>query len=411
MLRMRMRIGVTATRVHLLHHLLVVSSLLGSELGLQSTLLLEVGSLVLGVLLHGLLLSSTSNSGVGVQLVHDSLVAQRVGLLGVGNNLLGRAHHRLHLIGVDDAVDVSSGHDVLGKSVQRVHLLEGSLRPDEEATDVTTGSHTQEVQAGDVAELHTGQVSEGKSDSLLTISVHHHGSQTSLVAAVSHLALSTADLLALSDLLHILIAASLLQESNGLLGLLHLTHLIGNNEGDLANFVDLVTASHDEGGDGSSSQSGHDGISLLVGIDSAVPLSPDLGGGEHATLAAHVSEGSLTRSRGTSSRHTGDTSDGSSGTPGDGRVLVTSALEHSVRLAVVLSHAMELDNHTHKRLLGVDKLHNISTDRGSEHSGQSHGSVDSINVLNRVDRNDRASSLHTLVPILPMHFLPFFLST
>ena len=408
---LRKRIRTAATAVHLLHHLLVVSSLLGSELGLQSTLLLEVGSLVLGVLLHGLLLSSTSDSGVGVQLVHDSLVAQRVGLLGVGNNLLGRAHHGLHLIGVDDAVDVSSGHDVLGKSVQRVHLLEGSLRPDEEATDVTTGSHTQEVQAGDVAELHTGQVSEGKSDSLLTISVHHHGSQTSLVAAVSHLALSTADLLALSDLLHILIAASLLQESNGLLGLLHLAHLIGNNEGDLTNLVDLVTASHDEGGNGSSSQSRHDSISLLVGVDSAVPLSPDLGGGEHATLAAHVSEGSLTRSRGTSSRHTGDTSDGSSGTPGDGRVLVTSALEHSVGLAVVLSHAMELDNHTHKRLLGVDKLHNISTDRGSEHSGQSHGGVDIINVLNRVDRNDRASSLCTLVPVILMLCLPFFLVT
>ena len=65
------------------HHVLVVSSLLLSELGLQGTLLLHVGSLVLDVLGNGLLLSSTGDGGVGVQLVHHSLVAQRVRLLGV----------------------------------------------------------------------------------------------------------------------------------------------------------------------------------------------------------------------------------------------------------------------------------------------------------------------------------------
>jgi hypothetical protein len=37
-------------------------------------------------------------------------------------------------------------------------------------------------------------------------------------------------------------------------------------------------------------------VSLLVLVDLAVPLSPDLKGGEHATLTAHVTEGSLTGS-------------------------------------------------------------------------------------------------------------------
>jgi hypothetical protein len=37
-------------------------------------------------------------------------------------------------------------------------------------------------------------------------------------------------------------------------------------------------------------------VSLLVDVDTSVPLSPDLEGSKHATLTAHVTESSLTGS-------------------------------------------------------------------------------------------------------------------
>ena len=269
---------------------------------------------------------------------------------------------------------------------------------------MTAGSQTQQVQTVHVAQLHSGQVAERQGDRLLVVGVHHHRTYTRRVATVAQLSLTAADLLVLSHLLHILVASSLLQERNSLLRLLHIAHLIGNHEGNLAHLVDVVTTGHHQSGNRRSSQSRHHGVSLLVGIDSAVPLSPDLGGGEHATLATHVSERSLTRSRGTSSRHTRDTSHGSSGSPGNGRVLVTSALEHSVRLTSVLSHATLILSFS--LLLRVDELDDIRTDRSSEHSRKRNGGVHGISVLNRVDRNNRASSLRSL-ETHSHSFLPF----
>jgi len=396
--------------------------LLVGILGLFSTLLLDVGSLVLDVLFHGLLFSSTGDSSVRIQLVHSSLVLERVLLLGVVDVLHGGSDNRLDFVGVDDTVDISNSNNVLRKgvvlllsslfsdrTVDSVEVLEGVLSPDDETTDMTTGSETEEVETSDVAEFNTREVSEGLSDTFFTIVVNNHGTETSDVTAVSQLAHTTANVLGGSDLFDIGVATALLQESNSFLGLLHVAEFVSNNEGNFTDFVDLVTAGHDEGGDGRSSDGGDESISLLVEIDLTMPLSPDLGGSEHTTLTTHVSEGTLAGSGGTTTRNTRNTSNSSTSTPGDGRVLVTSALEHSVRLAVVLSHATKLNNHSHKHLLGVDKLHNISTDRGSEHSGQSHGGVDVINVINRVDRNDRASGLNTLVPTISIHFLPFFL--
>jgi hypothetical protein len=49
--------------------------------------------------------------------------------------------------------------------------------------------------------------------------------------------------------------------------------------------------------------------SLLTLVDLDVPLSPDLGRGEHATGTAHVTEGSLTSTVGTTTRDTGNTRD------------------------------------------------------------------------------------------------------
>ena len=48
---------------------------------------------------------------------------------------------------------------------------------------------------------------------------------------------------------------------------------------------------------------------LLAKVDLLVPLAPDLGGSEHATGTAHVTEGGLTGTVSTTTRDTGDTGD------------------------------------------------------------------------------------------------------
>jgi hypothetical protein len=63
-----------------------------------------------------------------------------------------------------------------------------------------------------------------------------------------------------------------------------------------------------------------------------VPLAPDLGGSEHTTGAAHVTERSLTGTVCTSTRDTGNTGNGTSSTPGLSRCLVTSLLGAIVAL-------------------------------------------------------------------------------
>lgn len=49
---------------------------------------------------------------------------------------------------------------------------------------------------------------------------------------------------------------------------------------------------------------------LLALVNLDVPLPPDLGGGEHATGTAHVTEGSLTGTVSTTTGDTGNTGDG-----------------------------------------------------------------------------------------------------
>ena len=83
-----------------------------------------------------------------------------------------------------------------------------------------------------------------------------------------------------------------------------------------------MTAGKQESWDGGCSQGGNGSISpavvsmlkilggvfsLLAKVDLLVPLSPDLGGCEHTTRSAHVTESSLSGTVSSSSRDTGNT--------------------------------------------------------------------------------------------------------
>ena len=101
-----------------------------------------------------------------------------------------------------------------------------------------------------------------------------------------------------------------------------------------------------------------------------------LGGSEHATAAAHVSERTLARAVGTTTGDTRNAGDGATGTPGLGGGLVTGALVHGVRLAVVLVEA------------GVNGVHDVRTDGGQEDLGELHG------VSRALHRDGGESSRH-----------------
>jgi hypothetical protein len=85
--------------------------------------------------------------------------------------------------------------------------------------------------------------------------------------------------------------------------------------------LDSVTSGHDEGGDGGGSDGGYGGISFFVEVDLDVPLAPGLGGSETTATTAHVAEGSLAGTMGSSTTDTGDTSYSSACAPGLGRGL------------------------------------------------------------------------------------------
>jgi len=66
-----------------------------------------------------------------------------------------------------------------------------------------------------------------------------------------------------------------------------------DNQRKHANAINLVATSHDKAGHGGGGEGRANGHTALVEVGLLVPLAPGLGGCEHATLAAHVSESAL----------------------------------------------------------------------------------------------------------------------
>lgn len=76
-------------------------------------------------------------------------------------------------------------------------------------------------------------------------------------------------------------------------------------------------------------------MSSLGHIDLSVPSSVGLEGSEHSSLSAHISEGGLSGSVSTRSRDSGNSSHGSTGSPGFGGVFHTGINIDSVSLSGV----------------------------------------------------------------------------
>ena len=270
-------------------------------------------------------------SGVGVEAQHDLLVAKRVLLLDIGTLsaglALGSADNGLDFRGVDETGQVSIGNEVGGQeevllksrrggggAVDLVEGLEGSRGPDDETAKVTAGSELEEVESENRRGLNTGDIAES-TDELLAINlgvVDNQRTAAGTEAAVTELTLTGTHLAGLLDLDEVVTGTESLEKGDGGLGLGQGSTLEGlglNDEGNLWDLGDAVTAGEEKGRNGRSSQSGSGSETLLVQVDLLVPLAPDLGRSEHATRAALVTEGSLTGTVSTTTRHTGDTSD------------------------------------------------------------------------------------------------------
>lgn len=320
-----------------------------------------VGILALGIDKSGLLGNSSLLSldgtallvdGSRVELGHNSEILERVLLeLDTSGLLDGRFDNALDLIRVDDTTDISIGHHGTGQvvvglhggslgvgSVQAIELLKGTLSPDAETSKMTTRGQLKEVQSLNVAQFNTRDVSEGLDETLVLV-VDDQRTTSLGVTSVPHLTLTTAEFLGGLDFLDIIIGTEFLEKGDGVGGFGQLFDSVADNKGDLVDLLNSVTTGHDQSGDGRGSQSRSNSVSSLVDVDLGMPFTPDLGGGEHTSTTAHVSESSLSGSVGTTTGDTGDTRNGTSGTPGFSGGLVTSALGNTAGLTVIFGHA------------------------------------------------------------------------
>jgi len=203
--------------------------------------------------------------GVGVETEENSPVDEGVLLLCPGpllDLLASRADDGLDLVTVDEAGDIGVGDLGCG---EEVILLEGGgfvegpenfvkksksgLSPDNETADMSSGGELEEVQSPDIDELNTGQVAEGLDDAVVLV-VNNKGATALTMPAVPELSLSGTELAGVGDLDNIGIGIEGLEEGNSLLGLGEGLGSSVDDEGNLLDLLDAVTAGENKGREG-----------------------------------------------------------------------------------------------------------------------------------------------------------------
>jgi hypothetical protein len=148
---------------------------------------------------------------------------------------------------------------------------------------VTTRGELEEVEVVDGAGLNTGDVAESEDEVLAILLgvVDDKRTTALLVAATPHLTLTSADLARVLSLLDVGTGTDSLEKGNGSGGLLD--GAIGeggrgDNEGNLRDGGDGVTAGKEKSRAARGGERGGGREALLVEVDLLVPLAPDLGG-------------------------------------------------------------------------------------------------------------------------------------
>ena len=213
-------------------------------------------------------------------------------------------------------------------------------------------SELQEVQPLHIHDIDSRNVPERLHEFRAFSSVDNEWAFPVDVAAVTHFTFTGTDGVAVLGFIGVGSGTDMFQglESRG--GLLEALGRVADNEWELGDRLDAVTACLHERRNSGGGDGRNEGVALEIHVDLAVPAAPNLGGSEHSATATHVSEGTLASAVGTASGDTGDTGHRASGTPGLGGGLVSGALGHSVGLAFIVGD------------LGVDEVDDVGSDRG-----------------------------------------------
>merc|ERR1712035_144413 len=221
-----------------------------------------------------------------------------------------------------------------------------------------------------------GDVSHSLDDAIVVL-VNDKRASLLDASSVSHLSSTGSESSGFLDSIDVVNGANGSEHADGGLGLLQSFSSTVDDKGELRDARDDMTLGHSEGGNASGSDGGDGGKSSLSDVDSSVPVAPGLVGVEHSTASAHVSKGSGTRSRSTTTSDSGDTSNGSTGTPGLGGSLFASGGRDSVWLTSVLGNVR------------VDELDDVSSN-GSLEDGWEVDLLGGGGTVSTVHRNYRS---------------------
>jgi len=176
---------------------------------------------LLSVVFVGSLFHLSKGDGVGVQLSQSINILKGVLLLlGVkGLVFLLVSDGALNGVGVDDLSDISVGKDgsvevVSGLTLGSVSVgteefiegLEGRFSPDDESSEVTTGSELLKVKSVDVGDFNTGEVSNSSEEGDVFVAVDKEGTSSESVSLVSELTLTRSDNLSVGNSFNIFVS-------------------------------------------------------------------------------------------------------------------------------------------------------------------------------------------------------------
>lgn len=140
-------------------------------------------------------------------------------------------------------VSLLLGRSLSPGSENLVQLLEGSLSPDDESSDVSSWGKLEEIKSADVSNFNSGDVSKSFNEGDVSTTVNDQRSSSGSVSSVSELSFSGSNLDGVDNLLNISPSSSISKELNGFLGSFNLFNLVANDEGKFGDVINSVSSS------------------------------------------------------------------------------------------------------------------------------------------------------------------------
>lgn len=140
-------------------------------------------------------------------------------------------------------VSLLLGRSLSPGSENLVQLLEGSLSPDDESSDVSSWGKLEEIKSADVSNFNSGDVSKSFNEGDVSTTVNDQRPSSGSVSSVSKLSFSGSNLDGVDNLLNISPSSSISKELNGFLGSFNLFNLVANDEGKFGDVINSMSSS------------------------------------------------------------------------------------------------------------------------------------------------------------------------